>query len=476
MRHPGLRLVGLIACLAASLAAASQELPGNADLKKLQSSYQEVGNDLDRQSLKVLENLREKENRFQKKLAGRDSTGAKTCLTQAESAYDRLAARLKSPSANASLKEYIPGLDSMQTAVGFLLSNGSAFPAGKLAQLQGLSSQLQQLEGKIQGANEVQDFVRQREQVLKAQLGRYGFEKELTSVNRQVYYYQQRLQQYKTALNDREKAKELLLSGVSRLPGFQRYMQKYGMLARLCPAPADAASTKTLAGLQTSDQVRQQISHLTGVQTDGGNKGNAGQYLEQQAQAAQGELDKLKGKLNQLGASSGSTNMTMPDFQPDGQKAKKFLQRLEFGWNLQSQGSSHVLPAATDFGLSLGYRLSDKASLGIGGSYRLGWGSSINHIQLSNEGLGLRSYVDIKAKGSIWISGGMEYNYFQAFQSLRQLDPRIAAWKGSALLGLTKKYNIGRKKEGRMQLLYDFLADRQIPRTQPLQFRVGCSL
>jgi hypothetical protein len=497
MRPFCLRIAGFVVCLTASLVAVSQDLPGNtsqdlpgnADVKKWQSSYQDLGNGLNRQSLKVLQSLHEKESRIGKKLAGRDSTGARDLLARAETDYSRLAAKLQSPPDKVPLKEYIPGLDSMHTAVGFLLEKGPALPAAKLQQLQALSTQLQQLEGRIQGANEVQDFVRQRVQLLKAQLSRYGLDNELTGINKEAYYYQQRLQQYKSALNDPEKAKELLLTGVSRLPAFQQYMQKYGILARLCPAPADAASTKTLAGLQTSEQVRQLIGRITGTQaaqasqpgtqagqsSQGGSQGNAAQYLEQQMQAAQGELDKLKNKLSQMGTSGGSTNMTMPDFQPDGQKTKKFLQRLEFGWNMQSQGATYLLPAASNFGLSLGYRLSDKASLGIGGSYLLGWGSGINHIRLSNQGLGLRSYVDIKAKGSIWISGGLEYNYFQAFRNLQQLDPRIADWKQSALLGLTKKYELGHGKEGRMQLLYDFFASRQTPHTAPFQFRVGSS-
>jgi len=482
-----LKIAGVAICLTTSLAAssqnlqgdASQTLPSDANFKKWQSSYQDMGNDLDRQSLEALKQLHEKEKHLGRKLAGRDSTGARDLLARAEADYNRLIVRVQSPTGQTPLKEYIPGLDSVHTAVGFLLEKGPALPTVKLQQLQALSGQLQQLEGKIQSANEVQDFVRQREQLLKAQLGRYGLDRELTGINKQVYYYQQRLQQYKSVLNDREKAKELLLGGVNRIPAFQQYMQKYGILARLCPAPADAPSAKTLAGLQTSDQVRQLIGRVTGTQagtpTDQATQGNATQYLDQQMQAAEGQLNKLKGRLNQLGTSSGSTNMTLPDFQPDGQKTKKFLQRLEFGWNLQSQGSTSLLPAASDIGLRLGYKLSDKASMGIGGSYRLGWGKSIGHIQLSNEGVGLRSYVEIRAKGSFWLSGGLEYNYFQAFRSLRQLDPRIADWKQSALLGLTKKYNIGRHKEGQLQLLYDFLAGRQSPHMQALQFRAGAS-
>lgn len=115
--------------------------------------------------------------------------------------------------------------------------------------------------------------------------------------------------------------------------------------------------------------------------------------------------------------------------------------------------------------------------MGIGGGYKLGLGKGWDKLALSNEGLSLRSYMDIKAKGSIWISAGLEYNYMQSFASLRSLPSPIAQninlWQHSALAGITKKYKIGKKKEGKMQLLYDFLAKQQLPQMQALKFRVG---
>jgi hypothetical protein len=71
----------------------------------------------------------------------------------------------------------------------------------------------------------------------------------------------------------------------------------------------------------------------------------------------------------------------------------------------------------------------------------------------------LRSYLDIKIKGSIWISGGYEENYQHEFTKIDQLKD-VNAWQKSGLIGLTKKYNIGKKK-GNLQLLWDFLSYSQ---------------
>jgi len=79
--------------------------------------------------------------------------------------------------------------------------------------------------------------------------------------------------------------------------------------------------------------------------------------------------------------------------------------------------------------------------------------------------------MDVRAKGSIWITGGFEYNYLQQFNSLQNI-PYIDVWQRSALVGITKKYKVG-KRENNLQLLYDLLAASEIPRGQSFEFRLG---
>ena len=49
------------------------------------------------------------------------------------------------------------------------------------------------------------------------------------------------------------------------------------------------------------------------------------------------------------------------------------------------------------------------------------------------------------------------------------------AWKQSGLIGLSKKYKLGRKK-GTIQVLYDFLHYSNQINTQPVIFRTGFNL
>jgi long-subunit fatty acid transport protein len=166
--------------------------------------------------------------------------------------------------------------------------------------------------------------------------------------------------------------------------------------------------------------------------------------------------------------------MSMPDFKPNNQKTHSFLKRLEIGTNLQTTRADYFFPTTTDFGLSLGYKLNDKSTVGIGGSYNVGWGQNINHIHVTSNGASLRSFVDIKLKKNIYFSGGYELNYQKAFTSFSQISS-VSDWSRSGLLGLTKMVSLPGKvvKKTKVQIFWDFLSYYQVPRTQPIKFRIG---
>jgi hypothetical protein len=123
--------------------------------------------------------------------------------------------------------------------------------------------------------------------------------------------------------------------------------------------------------------------------------------------------------------------------------------------------------------------------MGVGASYKLGLGRGWNNIRFSNEGVGLRSYVEWqipspfggsrKGAGSLFISGGYEQNYRTLFSSLEQLR-NYSSWQSSGLIGLSKKYSVSKKLKGSVQLLWDFLSYRQVPQTQAILFRIGYGL
>jgi hypothetical protein len=194
--------------------------------------------------------------------------------------------------------------------------------------------------------------------------------------------------------------------------------------------------------------------------------------LQSNLQNAESQLDGYKSKLSSLG--SGNGDLDMPNFKPNDQKTKTFLKRFEYGVDFQTTHTNYYFPMVTDFGGSLGYKLGHNNSIGIGASYKLGWGNGIQHIAFSNQGVGLRSFLQIHIKSSFSATGGVEYNYttpFASFQNLRQIQD----WTKSGLIGVTKTVSLKNRvfKKTSVSLLWDFLSYQQVPQTQAFLFRVG---
>ncbi|MEP6844559.1 MAG: hypothetical protein ABI861_01080 [Panacibacter sp.] len=444
-------------------------------LDYIDKKYSKLSSKFQTQSKKALKRMQDKEAKLQRKLQGIDSSKAKDLFAASQAKYAALQNKIQSPvnTATAKLKEYIPGLDSTDTALKFLSQNNkvSEVVTGKLSSVTG---SVQELQGRLQQANEIQDFIREREAQLKASLANTGLGKELLSINKEVFYYQEQLAEYKALLHDKKKLEEKLIAAVRELPAFQKFWQKNSYLAQLFPMPGTSnATTQALPGLQTRAGIQQQLQQRFGTQLSlsANNSSGGTGYFQQQLGTAQSRLNELKDKINNAGG--GNSDMTIPDFKPNEQRSKSFLKRLEYGLSFQSQQGTYFLPATTDIAFNLGYKISDNKVAGVAASYKLGWGSGWDHIAFSSQGLGLRSYVDIKAKGNFWITSGFEYNYLSSFRSLQELHTNVDVWQRSALAGLTKKYKISKNREGKIQVLYDFLHNKQTPPSPALKFRVG---
>jgi hypothetical protein len=286
--------------------------------------------------------------------------------------------------------------------------------------------------------------------------------------NVQLYYYSQQLQAYKDVLNNPDKLLMTVLNGLDKVPAFSAFMHTNSYLSSLVSVAGDYNMNGVTGGMQTRAMIDQLIQ---GQVSSGGP--NAASALSQNLQSAQGQLQQLSNKLNALGAGSGSADLPA-GFKPNRERTKTFLQRLEYGMNVQTVQSSHYFPVTNDIALTLGYRINEKSIIGIGISYKMGCGQDINHIRVSSQGIGLRSSLDIRIKGNWYASGGFEYNYQQPFKDagiFRNLD----SWQKSGLIGVSKMVPVRAKffKQLKLQALWDFLSYQQMPRSAPIKFRVG---
>jgi hypothetical protein len=431
---------------------------------------------LTRQSEKYLERLAMKEKRLQQKLYKTDSNAARRLFGGSQEKYQHLEDRLKARGSGTPIPlqgEYLSNIDSTKTTLAFLQQHQDLLASsGKSRQaLADASQQFNQLQSKFQQTDQIKEYIRQRKQQLKDQLAIYsqslGFNKYLNDYNQQVYYYSEQIREYKETFNDPDKLMKEALVILNKIPAFQGFMRNNSQLAGLFGISADYGSAAGVAGLQTRDQVQ---SLLQGQIGSGGSGGMAA--LQSNLSEAHQGLDQFKDKLSSLG--SGSGDIDMPAFKPNPEKTHALLKRIEVGANMQTTRANYFFPSTTDLGLSLGFRLSGRNTIGIGGSYKLGWQTNISHIKLSGQGASIRSFIDVQLKKSYYLSGGYELNYQRSFTSFSQISS-VNDWTRSGLIGVSKIISLGGKiiKKTKVQLLWDFLSYSQLPRAQPLKFRVG---
>jgi hypothetical protein len=432
---------------------------------RIQQKTASLDEQLTRQTEKYLQRLQRREQRLYKKLYKVDSLGAKALFAGTADRYAALGQKLASDTGGAVLHlsgEYQAYTDSLQGMLKFM----------KDPQAASALTQLKTLESRMQDADQIRAYIRERKQQISQYIQQHTnlaglLGKDYQGMNRELYYYSQQVRQYKEMLNDPDKLEKQALAILSKLPAFQSFMKQNSQLAGLFNLPANYGDPGSLAGLQTRDQVAAIINQQVSATGSGG-----AAALQANLQSAQSQLEGYKDKLSKLGAGSG--DMDMPEFTPNNQKTKAFWRRLEYGTNFQTVRNSFYFPTTSDFGLSVGYKLTDRSTVGVGASYKLGWGNGIQHIAFSSQGLGLRSFIDWQLKGSFYLSGGFEYNYAKPFSSYQQLRA-VQDWTKSGLLGISKVVSLKSRvfKKTKVQLLWDFLSYQQVPRTQPVLFRLG---
>ncbi len=406
-------------------------------------------------------------------------TGAAGPLTEelksVEASYAKLSAILAQPlDAKTLLKseQYDKQLDKLRTMMQFLSGDGSSV----LASVDGIDDQVKAALGNLSSLREqfikaelLTSFFKQRQQAIAGLVAKHLPLKQLEKFNKEIFYYNEQINSYKEALKDPELMLAKGFQLAQQIPAFRRFFSKYSDLAQLFPQPTNLGTAAALQGLQTRAQVQQLINNRGG--SSSGLSGS--QLMQQNMGSAQAMLQQWRSKEFISGDPGKSAEM--PGFKPADARPRSFTQNLVFGFNVQNTRARSFFPTMTDFAVQLGYRFAKNGEAGLGASYKMGWGNGLRDIRISSEGIGLRSYMDWKIKGQFYISGGYEQNYLQRFNKIDPLKD-LSNWQKSGLIGISKRYNVGKKLTGDIKLLFDFLSYQQIPRTQPILFRFGYQL
>ena len=357
-----------------------------ASLNKKASS---IESKLEKGTARYLAKLQKQENRLYKKLSKKDSALARQLFDGVEDKYTQLS---NAPQhINKYSSTYSGHLDSLTTSLNFLKQKGFV----NNDHLESTLSKYNSLQVKLDQSENIKKYVSERQRLLKQQLESLGMVKEMRGFQKEAYYYQAQIREYKELWEDPSKLEQKLVEVVMKVPQFKEFFAKNSMLGALFPLPGNGAypSSAVPQGLQTRASVNQSLVDRFGSGP------NTTQMLGENMQSAQTELSNLKNKINSYSSGSYGNSSTDPElpegFKPNHQKTKSLFQRLEYGANVQTGRGSNYFPVTSDLGLSLGYKLSEKSSIGVGASYKLGWGKSGDHIKITHQGVGVRSFIDM---------------------------------------------------------------------------------
>lgn len=417
------------------------------------------------------------EKKMQKKVAKVDVLLSKSLFQYSIDSLQKVKAIFKNKSERVTkyLKgSYFPYLDTLKNSLSFL--NQTKSVSDGVTKIKGQVSQsLQLMESAESNLDKIENFknlIDQRRKVLQEQLNRFPqLTGNIKKISKEAYYYSTKISEYKSTLKDPAKIEKEVMNLVRKIPAFQDLLQKNSQLSGMFASAGSfsnllpTSSIPVVNGLPGRASLQQFLQQMLPSAANF----NAVQVMQQQLPEATSQLDKLKNKVNDMG---GMGNKTMPDYKPNTQHTKSFKDRLEYGTDFQFSKSVSYMPATSSIALKLGYKLNDKSTIGVGGNYIMGLGQGLKHIRLSNEGLGLRSYVKWKLNKSLDIQGGSEWNYMLQFIKVEELK-NINVWQQNALIGISKNYVVGKKLKGNIQILYDALHNRHLPNTQPVVVRFG---
>ena len=438
-------------------------------LSQVNNKIDRYTNRVSNKTEKTLSKLAKWENKIKNLLQKADPQTAERLFGNGAISFTTMLQKLKEgkqvvANCKANYDEYN---DKLTTSIKYIDDQKAQLKTSYIKPIKEAKANLQKLDSTTTQVEAITKLIKERkQQLIDASIKVLGKSKYLRKINEESYYYVETLRNYKTLFQDKKKAEETALNILHKIPAFEKFASENSMLASLFGSPSSSGNPQTLVGLQTRASVNTLIQNNIAA---GGP--NAAAVVSQNMQAAQAQLRSLKNKMLQAGVSS--SDEEMPDFKPNNTKTKTFAQRIEYGTNFNISKPSAIQPNAADIALSIGYKLNDESVVGLGASYKMGFGT-ISNLKFSSEGIGLRSFIDWKLKKNFFVSGGYEMNYntgFKNFSTLQSFD----AWQQSGLFGLSKKLKVKTKlfKETKFQLLYDMLHKTHTPVTQPVIFRVG---
>lgn len=319
--------------------------------------------------------------------------------------------------------------------------------------------------------NNVEELIKERRKELITELLHTGNLKFLKKINKEVFYYNEKITTLKASFNDVSKFDQTVLEMMNKIPACKTFLMKnseqaglFGMSNFSINEPLGVGvSIPIINGLSTRAGLQGFInSNVPNIQNV-----NLGNLLKSKITAPNNDISNFlnKKKVDNLG---------LPEFKVNSQKSKSFWKRIEISTDVQFKRTTSSLPNTTDIGLNIGYKLNDKSTTGLGIGYKLGMGTGLDKIKFTSEGVGLRSFIKWKLSKGFDIQGGLELEYYSHFSKIQQLSV-YDNWNKLGLIGISKNYKINKKLKGSFKLFCNVFYKENPTQNQPFIFRTGYS-
>lgn len=453
---------------------------------------------------RLLKRLKRKEEKFAKELAKKDSAAYRDYLEKTIT-YDSIS-RLSKDSTNAqklvSKKNSL--VDSLKGIQKFISDkterlNSIAGVSGADLPDNAYSERLSALQQQLNVQEQLKQQLQQRTRTLEG-LAEGKNISGLQSIQKDVYYAQEKIKAWKQLANEPDDLEEEALEYLQGTDGFSDYLKTNDKPYSGLPANATAADLERM-GFQTKKQVSAILQ-----QKLGDNLGAVQQQMAEQVKQYSDKLDDISGKVKVAKDGINSAKQTLseikqakehvkniekPAFKKNPERGKPLWQRLERGFSFQTTRSTTggVRPAMLELGASVGFKHTPKLSYGIGIGISTGLGQNWQNIKLTYEGIGTKAYADWIFMYGVSVQSGYERifrpgNRAYLPRAAEHAEPAVPAkdnnninqifggQQQSAYLGMMKRYRINNKYNGTFLVGYNFLWKQEGSKT-PFILRIG---
>jgi len=189
---------------------------------KISGKTADLQQQLNRQTANYLRRMARQEEKLKARLYKQDSVKAAALYPRdPQQQYAVMLQKFQQDSARVFTSmgpEYLPRVDSLQGALGFLTKNPSLVNANPAlqAKMQNALAQLQQLQAKFQAADAIKQYIQNRKAQIQQYLSSYtnlpsGVTNAFQGYKKQIFYYGDQIREYRSELNDPDKMMQTAL-------------------------------------------------------------------------------------------------------------------------------------------------------------------------------------------------------------------------------------------------------------------------